>query len=98
MMNDMDLGLVRESFCSAAQQIAYDWKLAAVEHQEHAMELKRPFYMLRPQVFTDGNQWCALYGEDLQRGVCAFGDTPALAAKAFDAEWLGASLAQKGGE
>ena len=27
-------------------------------------------------VFLDGNQWCALVGENLQEGVAGFGDTP----------------------
>lgn len=25
--------------------------------------------------FKDGNQWCFLYGENIQEGVCGFGDT-----------------------
>lgn len=29
--------------------------------------------------FKDGNQWCALYGEDLQVGIAGFGNTPFLA-------------------
>lgn len=28
------------------------------------------------RVFEDGNQWCALRGENLQEGEAAFGDTP----------------------
>ena len=43
-----------------------------------------PFYLLRPRLFPDGNQWCALYGENLQDGVAGFGDTPELAARDFD--------------
>lgn len=34
--------------------------------------------------FVDGNQWCVLAGEDLQRGIAAFGDTPEKAIWAFD--------------
>lgn len=26
--------------------------------------------------YKDGNQWCFLFGEDIQSGVCGFGDTP----------------------
>lgn len=33
------------------------------------------FSMLKPKVSIDGNQWCVLYGEDLQSGVAGFGDT-----------------------
>ena len=25
--------------------------------------------------FKDGNQWCFLYGESIQEGVCGFGET-----------------------
>lgn len=50
-------------------------------------ERMRPFYLLRPALRLDGNQWCALYGENLQEGVAGFGDTPAKAAEAFDVAW-----------
>lgn len=53
-----------------------------------ANEMTRPFVLLRPKVFPDGDQWCALYGDNLQDGVCGFGDTPAKAATQFDIEWL----------
>lgn len=29
--------------------------------------------------FKDGDQWCALYGVDLQAGIAGFGNTPFLA-------------------
>ena len=25
--------------------------------------------------YKDGNQWCCLYGDDIQSGICGFGDT-----------------------
>jgi len=31
--------------------------------------------------FRDGNQWCFLYGDNLQEGIAGFGDT------IFDAAW-----------
>ena len=34
----------------------------------------------------DGDKWCVLYGEDLQSGICAFGDTPSAEMCAFDSE------------
>jgi hypothetical protein len=49
----------------------------------------RPVYLLRPRLFMDGNSWCALYGENIQDGICAFGDTPAEAAERFDAAYYG---------
>ena len=53
-----------------------------------ANEMMRPFVLLRPKMYPDGDQWCALYGDDLQSGVCGFGETPAKAATQFDIEWL----------
>ncbi len=32
----------------------------------------------------DGNQWCVLYGENLQEGIAAFGDTPSDAMYHFE--------------
>lgn len=53
-----------------------------------AYEMKRPFMLLHPRIYSDGNMWCVLFGENIQEGVCAFGDTPAKAATAFDIAWL----------
>jgi hypothetical protein len=53
-------------------------------------ELTRPSAVYRPAIFADGNMWCALLGDDLQSGVCGFGETPAKAMAAFDTEfWKG---------
>jgi hypothetical protein len=42
---------------------------------------------MRPSIFPDGDQWCCLYGEDLQVGVAGFGNTPEQACAAFDLAW-----------
>ena len=83
----------------------YEHELATREHEakiraiyaseEVEHERARPFILLRPKVFPDGNQWCVLYGENLQDGVCAFGNTPAEAALKFDIEWLSAKAGRK---
>lgn len=52
-----------------------------------AEEMRRPFMLLKPRVFLDGDKWCALYGENLQDGVAGFGDSPELAAWNFDKNW-----------
>jgi hypothetical protein len=62
----------------------------AGEFSSVAYEQARPFVLLRPKMSIDGNQWCALYGDNLQDGVAGFGDTPAKAATQFDIEWLNA--------
>lgn len=40
------------------------------------------------KLYKDGNQWCCLYGENLQVGIAGFGETPHKAVldfnKAFD--------------
>jgi hypothetical protein len=61
-------------------------------------EMQRPFVLLRPRMFPEGNQWCALYGDNIHDGVCAFGDTPAQAAIQFDIEWLNAKTTQGAGK
>ena len=34
------------------------------------------FSILKPKLYRDGNQWCCLYGEDIQEGICGFGESP----------------------
>jgi len=46
-----------------------------------------PSVLYRPTLSRDGNQWCALYGENIQEGVCGFGDSPELAMQDFDRAW-----------
>ncbi len=57
------------------------WQVAAASQE-------RPFVLFKPKLYPDGNQWCALYGENLQEGVAGFGDTPADAAADFDVNWF----------
>ena len=54
---------------------------AAAEH------MRAPSVLYRPRLFIDGNQWCALYGDNIQDGVAGFGDSPELAMWAFDKAW-----------
>jgi len=69
-----------------------------LEFQEAAASLKQELYklgitlslphvLLRPQISLDGNQWCALYGENLHDGVAGFGDSPCEAMADFDRAW-----------
>lgn len=55
---------------------------AAIESSEMVL-----IAMLNPRIFIDGNQWCVLYGENPQDGVCGFGDSPRLAVYAFNKAW-----------
>ena len=51
-------------------------------------ELLRPSVVFRPKISKDGDQWIALYGENLQDGVAGCGDTPDQAMHAFDLAWV----------
>lgn len=67
----------------------YNGHIAAAEVNiyNHSCELNRPAYLYRPRLFIDGDQWCALYGDNLQEGVAGFGKTPVEAYLAFDKAW-----------
>lgn len=52
-------------------------------------EATRPSVLMRPSLSIDGNQYCALYGDNLQDGVAGFGDTPEAAMRSFDLAWIG---------
>ena len=63
-----------------------------LEHQDRmAVILEQGEYnlfsMLHPTLTKDGNQWCVLYGKDLQEGIVGFGDTPHLAILDWNKQW-----------
>ena len=35
-------------------------------------ELQSPFLLMKARLFPDGNQWCALYGDNIQEGLVGF--------------------------
>ena len=45
------------------------------------------FATLKPSIQRDGNQWCVLYGENIQSGICGFGDSPHKAVVDFNRNW-----------
>ncbi len=74
----------------------------AVQNVEQALtgvayDMVRPSVIYRPALSLDGNQWCALYGVDLQSGVAGFGATPSQAMEAFDSAWVAPIHKPKGG-
>ena len=62
------------------------WNAAEMAFQAE-VERVRPCVLFRPALYPDGNQWCALYGVNLQEGVAGFGATPADACADFDTAW-----------
>lgn len=63
-----------------------------------AERMGSPSFMLKPRLSIDGNQWCALYGANLQDGVAGFGDSPDKAYYDFDKNWTQALTAVKDSE
>lgn len=65
--------------------------MTAIEEFARAgAEIRRPCVLFRPHLSQDGNQWCALYGDNLQEGSAGFGATPEKAMVDFDIQWLNA--------
>lgn len=57
----------------------YERQIENVELEEQLLMVKN----LQPKFSKDGNQFCYLYGENLQVGIAGFGDTPAQALRKF---------------
>jgi hypothetical protein len=91
MMNNSDSNMAMNAIsemCSTIRNVA----------EETMREYQSPFLMFKAKIYPDGNQWCALYGENIQMGVCGFGDTPYQAQRNFDNNWFNQKLspAQQG--
>ena len=71
----------------AANSIAHEAFCAGQAWQQAAAARERPSVLWKPSLFRDGNQWCALLGENIQDGVVGFGDSPDAAMWAFDEAW-----------
>lgn len=80
MINEQDSNMAANAICHSASMVQESF-------QQVAYEQMRPSVLFKPRLYPDGNQWCALLGEDLQAGVCGFGDSPAEAMYAFDKAW-----------
>lgn len=60
---------------------------AAIAERDAARDALRPCRRFKPRLFIEGDQWCALLGENVQDGVAGFGTSPDEAMAAFDTEW-----------
>jgi len=58
--------------------------MAMEEVKNAGIENQRWCVILRPKLLIDGDMWCALYGDNLQDGVCGFGSSPSIAMEEFD--------------
>ena len=82
-MNDQDSALLLQSLSAGSHYAAG----ARENDYQASLEKREPSYMYKPRLFIDGNQWCALYGENLMEGVAGFGDSPELAYADFNRAW-----------
>jgi hypothetical protein len=71
----------------AANAICHAATLAQESWQQASYEVCRPCVLFKPKLSKDGDQWCALFGDNLQEGVSGFGKTPADAMYDFDRNW-----------
>jgi hypothetical protein len=62
------------------------WNAATLAAQAEEQRM-RPSVLFRPSLSIDGDQYCALYGDNLTEGVAGFGDTAELAMADFDRAW-----------
>ena len=85
-LSNGDIGSAVESAIREAN-LSHYIERAINSVQIAAGEYERPSVQFRPKLFIDGNQWCALYGKNLQDGVAGFGDSPAKAIYDFDRNW-----------
>ncbi len=60
---------------------------ADLAYRSMAEDAGMPHVLMRPKLSIDGNQWCALYGDNLQDGVAGFGVSPQKAMADFDKNW-----------
>ena len=80
---------VGETVRAAIREVNMSHYIEQAAHRiiDAAANYDLPSAIYRPKLSIDGNQWCALYGTDLQDGVAGFGDSPADAMNDFDRAW-----------
>jgi hypothetical protein len=86
-ISNADIGSAVERAMRDAN-ISHYFEMAMLRAQQAASEYDRPSAVFKPKISRDGNEWCALYGENLAEGCAGFGDSPAAAMWAFDSAWL----------
>lgn len=69
----MEVYVVNQEIFLAAQAAIQAWD-----------DANRPSILLKLKLYIDGDQWCALFGSDIQDGLAGFGETPNMAMLDFD--------------
>jgi len=71
-MTKEDYAEIESSQRQYNQELLYNEQICN-EAEKHVYSL---FSTLKATLQKDGNQWCVLYGDDLQSGIAGFGDSP----------------------
>ena len=79
------MDLITEAACIAQERIG---NAGANFYYAMGAEAARPMALYKPKLSRDGDQWCFLFGENLQEGVAGFGSSPEEASRAFDKAWF----------
>lgn len=85
-IGNVDVGSAVES-AMRNENISHYFMMAAENFRCTLAEYERPSAIYKPKLFIDHGKWCALYGENLQDGVCGFGESPKEAMFDFDKAW-----------
>ena len=76
----MDYEQIESSQRQFNETLEHDARFRAAQRQEEMAIVS----MLHPKITKDGNQWCVLYGDNLQEGIAGFGNTPGDAIRDFN--------------
>lgn len=79
MINEKDSTMLREQLSHQAYMQHQEEMNYIIQKQESHLVV---VFGLKP--YMDGDQWCYLLGENIQEGICGFGDTPFLAMLDFN--------------
>ena len=90
-----DIGSAVERVARDAFDVSHITSWLGQEFGTAAMEMGRPAVVFKPTLSLDGNQYCALLGDDLMSGVAGFGDTAAAAFDDFDKNFLNQKAPQQ---
>lgn len=71
----------------ASNAITHAASMCQESFRQTLSEYERPSVLYKPKLSKDGDQWCAMYGENMQEGCCGFGVSPAQAMRDFDLNW-----------
>ena len=82
-------GDVGQAVEQVLRELNLSWHAERIEARimDAVAEYDRPSTVYKPKLMVDGNQWMALFGDNIQEGVCGWGNSPAEAYVDFDREW-----------